>query len=409
VTPPAPPSLRAFPWLYALANLGVHIGFIPLLVLLLPRRIEAIDPGFGLERLSLVLIVGSIVASLSNIAAGRWSDAAFRRLGNRRLPIAAGLVGLAASYAVMAMAMRFELILAGVVLFQVALNTVFAPVTALLADYVPDARKGWVAGLINAPLPLASLLVAGLGFASVRDAVWPFWVTGALSIACVLPLLAFWPTSAIAGQDGDVQPKGRLSRNMRRDLGLAWASRLFVQMGGTLIASFLFLHLASLARDIDPIAAMGPSKALGTLSLLAMIAGPVVGLAGGWASDRAGRRRALMVTGTVMIAAALGVIAAPSNWTMLLVAYLGFAVGLALYLTLHASMTAQLVSENPARGAILSLFNLTNTIPAIIAPTIAWSLHQPERMAADLGITLIVAAVLAAIAGMLILFIRGVD
>lgn len=409
MTPPAPPLPRAFPWLYALANLGVHIGFIPLLVLLLPRRIEAIDPVTSLERLSLVLIVGSVVASLSNIAAGRWSDAAFRRLGDRRLPIAAGLAGLFASYAVMASAMRFELILAGVVFFQISLNTVFAPVTALLADYVPDARKGWVAGVINAPLPLASLLVAALGFASTRDAVWPFWVTGALSIACVMPLLAFWPTASAIDKRGDVQTRDRLPPQVRRDLRLAWFSRLFVQMGGTLIASFLFLHLTGLARDIETIAAMGPSKAIATLSLLAMIAAPLVGLAGGWVSDRAGRRRALMVTGGAMIAVALGLIAAPTSWTMLLIGYLVFAVGLALYMTLHASLTAQILSNHPARGALLSLFNLTNTIPAIIAPAIAWTLHQPGGVSADLGVTLLIAAVLAGAAAALILFIRAVD
>ncbi len=410
MTVPAPRSLRAFPWLYALANLGVHIGFIPLLVLLLPRRIEAIDPATSLERLSLVLIVGSVVASLANIAAGRWSDAAFRRLGDRRLPIAAGLVGLFASYAVMASAMRFELILAGVIFFQISLNTVFAPVTALLADYVPDARKGWVAGVINAPLPLASLLVAVLGFASTRDAVWPFWVTGALSVACVLPLVAFWPTAGAAiAQRSDVQTGDALTRDVRRDLRLAWFSRLFVQMGGTLIASFLFLHLTGLARDIETIAAIGPSTAIATLSLLAMIAGPLVGLAGGWVSDRAGRRRALMVTGGAMIAVALGVSAAPTGWAMLLTGYLVFTVGLALYLTLHASLTAQILSDHPARGALLSLFNLTNTIPAIIAPAIAWALHQPGGVSADLGVTLLIAAVLAGAAAVLILFIRAVD
>lgn len=413
VTAPAPPpplSLRAFPWLYALANLGVHIGFIPLLVLLLPRRIEAMDPATSLERLSIVLIVGSVVASLANIVAGRWSDAAFRRRGNRRLPIGCGLVGLIASYGVLADASRFDLILAGVILFQVSLNCMFAPVTALLADYVPDARKGWVAGLINAPLPLASLLVAGLAFASASDTGWPFWATGMVSVMCVLPLMIFWPRHLHAALIvADPGSDGTLTRGVRRDLYLAWISRLFVQVGGTLIGSYLFLHLSSLSRIIGEVATMGTSQALGLLSLVAMIAGPIAGLAGGWASDRAGRRRVLMVAGAMAIALALAVIATPPGWFALIVGYFAFTAGLAIYLTLHASLTAQLLSASPDRGALLSLFNLTNTIPAILAPAAAWYLHDPARVATNLDATLLIAGLFAGVAGLLILLIRGVD
>ena len=80
---------------YALAALGFHIAFLPLFNFVLPRRVEAL---FGAEagvRLSEILIIGAITASLANIAAGWIGDRIMRVRGSRRELLALSAILLA--------------------------------------------------------------------------------------------------------------------------------------------------------------------------------------------------------------------------------------------------------------------------------------------------------------------------
>lgn len=147
---------------YAIAFFGAHLAFIPLFALLLPRRVAAVDPDNAIRLLSVLLLAGGITASIAHIAAGRWSDRWLQRHGNRRGVIAIGLVVLVSAQLVIAVAVSAAELFVALIAFQLALNLMFAPLGALLADHVADRRKGRVAGWLNATLPLASLGTASL-------------------------------------------------------------------------------------------------------------------------------------------------------------------------------------------------------------------------------------------------------
>ena len=82
---------------YGLAFLGVHLAFMPLLVLLLPRRVEMLAGENAASVLSLLLLIGGVVAGIANIIAGAVSDKWYARFGTRRglIAIGAGLIGVA--------------------------------------------------------------------------------------------------------------------------------------------------------------------------------------------------------------------------------------------------------------------------------------------------------------------------
>ena len=52
-----------------------------------------------------------------------------------------------------------ELVLA-VILFQVAVNVLYAPLMAVVPDLVPDSQKGLVSAWAGAALPVANLFTA---------------------------------------------------------------------------------------------------------------------------------------------------------------------------------------------------------------------------------------------------------
>ena len=113
---------------------------MPLLVLLLPRRLAAWDLSNSAETLSWLLLAGAITASLTHIIAGHWSDTWLARHGSRRGLIIAGALLLAATYVGLALAQNMYQLAALVISFQITLNLMFAPLGALLADYLADTR-----------------------------------------------------------------------------------------------------------------------------------------------------------------------------------------------------------------------------------------------------------------------------
>ena len=175
-----------------LANAAGFIAFMPLLTLLAPLRIEAVDPDAKALILSGVALVGAVVASLSNIVAGWLSDRTRSRLGRRRPWLVTGVVGALAAYPLILFAQTGWGVLIGVVLFQLMFNLFFGPMNALLPDHVPDARKGLMSSAMamGAPVGLAvGAVLAGMGDLSEPTR---FALVAAVFAAGVAPLLP-WP------------------------------------------------------------------------------------------------------------------------------------------------------------------------------------------------------------------------
>lgn len=260
---------RAFPPLYFLANLGAHLAFLPLLVLLLPRRVEAIATGEPIILLSQLLLVGGLVASVANIAAGWFSDQWINRHGNRRGPIGIGLGFLLLSYVYFATAVTPWALLVGIIAFQASLNLMFAPIGALLTDHISHERKGIMAGWLNMALPLAGLGITLIGRFSDLDAAWPFLALAGAIALLVVPLVLLWPK----GLKLIDQPVATLEKtaSLKGDFLLAWVARLTIQTGAAIMLSYLYLYVSGLAGSAAGYPDQSVSEGVGALSLIATI------------------------------------------------------------------------------------------------------------------------------------------
>ena len=401
--------------LYVLSYLGAHLAFMPLLVLLLPRRVLAVAPDHTLTALSWLLLLGGVVASLAHIGAGAIGDFWFSRHGSRRAVICAGLLGLIASYGLLGLASTLPVLAAAMICFQLTFNLLFAPLGALMTDYVPNDRKGRVAGWLNAGLPLSTLMVTALARLDPDDGVGGFLSIAAIISGLTLPLLIVWPFKLPSTARGyeDAVVNAPASQFDRHDLLLAAFARLLMQFGASLLVNYLFIYLTSLdasSQASGRIAGLPTAtSAVGILTFCASVIAMVGAIAAGHRSDaQRQRRRPMMIAASISVLALI-LIANPTSWLMLVTAYVLFQASLSAYLAGDCALVAQLLGNHTRRGTYLGLMNLTNTLPAIIAPMLAIATSASASDALALSRMITACALAAGAAAILIGRVRTVS
>lgn len=378
----------AFRLLYTLAFFGAHLAFIPLLVLLLPRRVDEIAGADATSTLSLLLIAGAITASIANVAAGHASDRWFSRHGHRRVPIAFGLGLLAVSYVGLAAAGTFLSLMVAMVFFQVGLNAMFAPLGALLSDHVSDQQKAQTSAWLTMALPVSIAVCGPVGTVFPSDGWAAFSAVAAAVTLCVLPLLLLWPavgpaTPSVTAHRNDVAPPALVSADFRR----AFLARFLVQCGAALVLFYVYVYL----RQLPAAAGVPPdlSAAAAVLATAGGLAGALAVLAVGRMSDWLQQRRWPIALSGAVTAAGLLLLAAEPAWLLVILAYALFNAGLMTFLSVDSAMIAQMLSDHPSRGKLLGYMNLTNTLPGIVTPLLTLLTLQ---VASGESITILLAA-----------------
>lgn len=388
--------------LYAMAQVGAFVAFVPMLNLLLPLKTAAIDPGGKAVMLSQVSLAGAVVAGVANLAAGALSDATRGPWGRRRPWILVGAVGVSLAHGLVLIAPGVWSLLAAFVAFQLTLNLMFAPLNAVLADQVPDRQKGAVAALQGLALPLAGLfsaLVLALGLASLDQRVL---VTAAVVPALILPFV-FLSRDAPDLAAETRRPRMSIGALFDRDFALAFLSRLLVQVSITLNVLYLLFFLQDVAF-LPP--GRGSEAVFGLLQAASTIAGLGIGFAGGLLSDRLGRRRWFVMTGGLLMAAGAILMVALPAWPAPLAAQIIFGAGLGLYSTVDIALVAEVLPARADAGRDLGVMNLAVTLPQVAAPLIGLSIVAGAG--GDLRGVFAVAAGFALIGGLVVLGIRRV-
>lgn len=354
--------------LYTLAQIGAFIAFIPMFNLLLPLKAEAVDLSGKAILLSQVTVLGAVVAGLANLGAGVLSDATRGPWGRRRPWIAGGAVAVAFAHGFIYLADSLWSLLAAIVAFQVALNLMFGPLNAVLADRVPDRQKGTVSALQGLALPMAGLFSALVLAMALDDLAERFLLTALAVPALVLPFALLVPDHS---EPGPRQEGGRISLRViaDHDFRLAFFSRLLVQVSISLNVLYLLFYLQDVAH-LPEVSFATPGSAFGWLLTAGTIGGLVVGFVGGLLSDRTRRRRVLVMSGGLLMALGAGLMVAQPGWPGPLIAQIVFGIGLGLYSTVDIALVAEVLPERSSTGRDLGVMNLAITLPQVAAPLI---------------------------------------
>jgi MFS family permease len=379
----------------ALGNAGGVIAYMPLLTLLLPMRVQAVAGEGRLAVLTATVIAGALAASIANVAIGWLSDRAVVRGGGRRRWLAGGMVAMALGYVPVALATSPTALVVAVVLFQLGVNALLAPLFALMADEVPDGQKGMYGGLLALGMPIASavsIVIVGL---RTPVTAGQFAIVPLVTAVCVLPLLRSRPMAVVSPDAG-----GHAARPRGRDLALAWTSRLLVQVAGNVLSIYLLYYAESIAPGDTPATL---AVRIGHLLTGAYLAAAPIAVAAGNLSDRTGRRKPFLFAAAGTAALGLIGLAFAANWTVATVSFVLYAIGSAVFLALHAGFAMLLLPDARHRGRDLGLLNLANTLPALIGPLLAWQLATPH----DFTALMLTLAALTVAGGLAILSARG--
>lgn len=379
---------------YALGYAGGVIGYLPLLTLLLPIKVDAVAGPARLDVFAIVVVLGALAASLSYIVFGWLSDRSVERGGGRRRWMVGGTAATALSYVAIDAATSPAALILAVVAFQVAVNVVLAPLAAIMADEVPDSQKGVAGGLLALANPVAAALSAVLVGLSSIDAGVRFAIVPVALALCVLPL-AFTRVRPIASAGTTALPA-----ISPRDLAIAWSARLLVQVAGSALFVYLFYYLESVAPTVPPVTI---AARMGLIMIVAYVVPLPVAVWVGWLADRWGRTKPFLLAASAVGAAGLAGMAVADDFTGATVAFCVYTAGASVFLALHASFAMQLLPNARHRGRDLGLINLTNTLPSLLGPALTWLLATPS----DFDAVLLVLAALTLCGGFVILAARG--
>ncbi|WP_396592656.1 MFS transporter [Brevundimonas sp. R86498] len=398
--PPVHSRTLKFLILYALAWGGGVIAYVPLLTLVLPVKIEALAPGDKVALLSLTTLLGAIVASVVNIAVGMASDRGVSGPRGRRPWVAAGLALTLGSYGLVHLSTTSVTIVLAVMAFQAALNLMLAPLSALVADEVPDHQKGLIGGLMGAVYTFGALSGIVVTASPRLDEAAQLGIIGGLVTAAMMPFLL------VSRRRGPIVPVPALTPaagGLRRDaLVRVWIARLLVQIAG----SILFAYLLFFFQTVDRTGLLfGPPELSGQVAWLAgsvtVLLVPLA-IAAGRLSDAVRSRKPFLVGSAAMITSGLLVMALLPQWAPAAAGYVVFACGVAIFLALQGAYAMQLLMSPRHRGRDMGILNLTNTLPALIAPSLAWLMADKG----DFTALLLLLAALAALALILLIGIR---
>ena len=362
---------RGFVILYTLAIGGMFVSFMPFVMVLLPMKAAAVGGHGRVALLSEAALGGALVASVANIVFGMLSDRTYRLRGTRRPWVAAGLAALLLAYAGLHFSADPLGLLLAVAALQVAINMGFSPILAMMADEVPDAQKGLVGGLIGTGQPVGSLIAVLVVNAPGLGDGGRYALLCAIMVAMVAPLLVLMRER---GAGESAPPPRQIEVQRRWDFARAWAARMLVQVAGNALATYGFFYFVAVMGEDGE----GSAGMIATVMAIATIVALAMTVLAGKLSDRVMRRKPFLAAAAIVMATGLGAMAMAREPAVAAGGYVLALSSLSVFLGIHAALAMQLLPAPGHRGRDLGILNLTNTLPAIAAPLLAFRL-APEQ------------------------------
>ena len=356
----------------ALANLGISMVLITPLNNLLPRYTDAITGGDGKEAaLAWVSAVGAVAAMVFNPLAGAVSDRTTSRFGRRRPWLVVGTL----TGALLMVLLSYQTSVVGLALLWFGVlacaNVAFSAMTAYVPDQAPVRQRGLVSGLVGLAQVVGVVLGVALVSYAVTDLEAGTWLIGGLMVVLALPLLLLvkdpsLPRSALpAFHWGRFWRGFWISPREHPDFAWAWITRFLVWLGTAMATIYLLFYLKDFLDYPQP--EQGQTTLIGLYGLGTILTAVV----GGRISDRMGKRKVFVIIASVVMGAAVLILALVPSFPAACVGALLLGMGYGVYLAVDQALITQVLPAAEHRAKDLGVINIANTMPQILAPVIA--------------------------------------
>lgn len=376
----SPPRL---PWyrLAAVTLFSLALGVVSntLEPAVLGHKVLRLVPEQKNTALGFTTFAGLIVAVLWQPIVGAWSDRTHSPWGRRAPYFIAGTLLVAACLYAIALAPTFAVVVAGVLLIQLASNTVQGPWQALIPDQVPAGQRGAASGLKAA----FDILAFVLGRQVSGRLVAAGSVVGAVSVAAGLFAVVLLLTLVAARERPMVLPAA--PQPVPRVLGhsfvvdwkahpaFAWwfANRFLFWAGFIALNTFLLFYMI----DVVHMAEAEAQRFVGNMSTVIGLVLLVVTLPSGWLADRVGRKP-LVASAGLIAAAGTAMVLVVRTPGLITAAGALIGLGVGVFLSANWALVTDLVPQAEA-ARYLGIANIATAGGSGVARLLGGALIDP--------------------------------
>lgn len=373
-TPDAPTTTpRAYVIGMPIASAGLWMAVLaPALVVLAIKVSEITTPDTRAGALSLVAGVGALIALLANPFFGRLSDRTTSRFGMRKPWIVGGSIVGMGSLILLGSATNVAGVMVAWIVAQLSFNAALAALVATLPDQTAPAERGRLSGLIGMTIPIG--LVAAAFFAQLFDNAFQMAVVpGAVGTALAIGFAFTFKDRVLTEKPAPLNLKeiaGSFYFNPRTypGLGWAWFTKFLIYIG----YCAALLYLPYFFADHLKVAETEVASLVFQATLVSAAGTVISSLAGGWISDRIGKRKSMVIASAIILMAGLIVIATSTTTDQVLVGQAIAGLGLGCFGAVDVALITDLLPSNQSENAkTFGVFNIAQALPQSLVPALA--------------------------------------
>lgn len=373
-SPDAPTTTpRAYVIGMPIASAGLWMAVLaPALVVLAIKVSEITTPDTRAGALSLVAGVGALIALLANPFFGRLSDRTTSRFGMRKPWIVGGSIVGMGSLILLGSATNVAGVMVAWIVAQLSFNAALAALVATLPDQTAPAERGRLSGLIGMTIPIG--LVAAAFFAQLFDNAFQMAVVpGAVGTALAIGFAFTFKDRVLTEKPAPLNLKeiaGSFYFNPRTypGLGWAWFTKFLIYIG----YCAALLYLPYFFADHLKVAETEVASLVFQATLVSAAGTVISSLAGGWISDRIGKRKSMVIASAIILMAGLIVIATSTTTDQVLVGQAIAGLGLGCFGAVDVALITDLLPSNQSENAkTFGVFNIAQALPQSLVPALA--------------------------------------
>ncbi|GAA3116443.1 MULTISPECIES: MFS transporter [Nonomuraea] len=390
-----------------LFNVAGYAAIGAALQVLLPSQVEAADPVGKLSAFGLVTGVSAIASVCVPPIVGALSDRTRGRWGRRSPWILGGGLATLAALVLLGWMSTVAGLLIGWFLVQGTVNVGLNILIAVVADQVPERRRGLASTVGGLGVPVGSLAGTAAGAAFIDSALLAYTLLGVVFVAAsaLLALLSREHVT-VAVAPGRVPLRAQLTSALdslrARDYAWAFGSRAVMFLGYFAVSSF---GLYILSDYIELPAGLAPQDALTlqtTVQTLCLVVGTIIA---GPLADRLNRHKLFVLISSLMVTVSVALPVLAPVWPVQLATAVIGGLGFGAYLSVDQALVTLVLPAAEDSGRDLGVFHIALNAPQVVAP------FGGSLVVAHLGgypALFVTGGVLALVGALMILRVRGV-
>ena len=340
----------------------------------LQLRLSVIDESLATLVYSRATSLSALLMLLVVPLVGALSDRTLSRFGRRRPWMAGGYLVALVCFCVIGVSTNSIVVIASYIFGIAAAQAGFNAYGTIPVEGVPGNMRGRVMGVMGLCGALAMSAGSYIAGALVNiSTVLLMTVPAVLAIVSALPLLILYKDPRHARdevpQGGTLDMFKHMFVNPLKhpDFGLVWLSRFLAGAGMAAFLGFFVLYLV-VGLGLKP----GDAGATaGRLSLMSAPVSILVFTGSGWISDKLGMLKPLVAASAVIMAIGLVIAATSASVTGFTDAWMVFAVGQPMYLTVDLALCAKVLPAEADAGKDMAVFGLALNLGNVLVPAIA--------------------------------------